>query len=100
MSAESGPARLRTPDFFVGRAVELEALRAEYRRCVAKVTSKVVALTADAGMGKSTLAAEFVQNMDEDVIVLHARCLPHGDGSAYKPLLDLLTQIAPSASLE
>src|SRR5690349_5932173 len=64
----------------VGRARELAALGAEFRRSVAGPEGRVITLVGDAGAGKSRLIEEFVRSLADQAAVLRGRCLSYGDG--------------------
>jgi class 3 adenylate cyclase len=74
---------------FVGRQREMEALRhcAELAR---QGHGQIVALVAEAGVGKSRLFFEFKAKNQSGCMVLEAFSVSHGKASAYLPVLDLL----------
>lgn len=75
---------------FTGRDVELATLR----RCLADVVAgegQMVAITGDAGLGKSRLLYEFRRHaLAADAVMLVGRCQSYGGGVAYLPFIDVL----------
>jgi predicted ATPase/class 3 adenylate cyclase len=78
----------------VGRAREIAALDAEFRRSVAGPESRLITLLGDAGVGKSRLVEEFVRSLTDEATVLRGRCLSYGDGITFWPLAEVLRQAA------
>ncbi|WP_299622141.1 AAA family ATPase [Pelagibius sp.] len=77
---------------FVGRARELEMLRARVDGLAAS-GGQVVNIVGEPGIGKSRLATELEASLaGSEVRVLRAHCLPHGRGSPYLPLARLLRE--------
>ena len=78
----------------VGRAREIAALDAEFRRSVTAPECRLVTLLGDAGVGKSRLIDEFVRSAAAEAMVLRGRCLSYGDGITFWPLAEVLRQAA------
>ncbi len=78
----------------VGRAREIAALNAEFRRSVAGSECRLVTLLGEAGVGKSRLIEEFVRSIADEAVVLQSRCLSYGDGITYWPLAEVFRQAA------
>jgi class 3 adenylate cyclase/tetratricopeptide (TPR) repeat protein len=78
----------------VGRAREVAALDAEFRRSVAGPESRLVTLLGEAGVGKTRLIEEFVRSIADEAAVLRGRCLSYGDGITFFPLAEVLRQAA------
>ena len=76
-----GVRRPRGPRL-VGRDLELEALEDELQVAAAG-EFRCVLLTAEAGVGKTRLAAELAARHGEDVVVLSARAHPMGETAAF-----------------
>ena len=91
-AAEPVPRRLDTP--FVGRAAELERLRAELDGAIADGVVHRLAVIGEAGIGKTRLAHEFVSRAP--VRVASVRCRPRGETD---PLAELAAQLAPTGQL-
>ena len=77
-------ARVRRPrgPRLIGRERELEVLEDELQVAAAG-EFRCVLLTAEAGVGKTRLAAELVAEHGEDVVVLSARAHPMGETAAF-----------------
>ena len=67
----------------VGRARELAALDAEFRRAVDGPEGRLVTLVGGARVGKSRLIEEFVRSIAGQAAVLRGRCLAYGDGITF-----------------
>ncbi len=78
------PSRVRRPrgPRLVGRDGELEVLEDELQSAVAG-EFRCVLLTAEAGVGKTRLAAELAARHGEDVVTLSARGHPMGETAAF-----------------
>ena len=95
LSVTAGARKTRPADLpFVGRAREIAALNAEFRRSVAASEGRLVTLLGHAGVGKSRLIAEFVRSLAGQAAVLRGRCLSYGDGITFWPLAEALRQAA------
>ena len=64
---------------FVGRERELALLGEAWERVRAERRCELVTIVADAGLGKSRLAAEALSVIEAPVV--RGRCLPTGSGS-------------------
>jgi predicted ATPase/class 3 adenylate cyclase len=78
----------------VGRAREIAALDAEFRRSVAGSECRLVTLLGEAGVGKSRLIEEFVRSVADEAVALRGRCLSYGDGITFWPLAEVFRQAA------
>jgi class 3 adenylate cyclase/tetratricopeptide (TPR) repeat protein len=78
----------------VGRAREVAALDAEFRRSVAGPEGRLVTLIGEAGVGKTRLIEEFLRSIADEAAVLRGRCLSYGDGITFFPLAEVLRQAA------
>ena len=92
----SGPAQLgsRPDPPLVGRRRELETLRSAFDRTARERSCALITILGPAGVGKSRLVREFAQGMSPGALVLHARCLPYGDGITFWPVADLVKQVS------
>jgi class 3 adenylate cyclase/tetratricopeptide (TPR) repeat protein len=92
----TGPATSTGPASrpLVGRAREIAALGAEFRRSVAGSEGRLITLFGEAGVGKSRLIEEFVNSLTDEATVLRGRCLSYGDGITFWPLAEVLRQAA------
>ncbi len=77
---------------FVGRTSELSALRAAWAAAESGQGGAVV-VTADAGVGKSRLVAEFVDSLGSETLVLTGRC-HQGEQTPYGPVGSAIVQWA------
>src|SRR5712691_8220599 len=80
--------RLDAP--LVGRGSELAFLRNELGAVEHDRMCRLVTVFGGAGIGKSRLATEFVDELGDHAAVLTARCLPYGDGITFLPLTELV----------
>src|SRR5918999_360336 len=88
------PRAPRSP--FVGRARELEALRAAFARAREEDACRAVAVVGPAGIGKSRLARELVSELEEEATVAVGRCPSYGEAVAYRPLAEIIRQLGGS----
>ncbi len=95
LSVTEGARSTRPADLpIVGRAREIAALDAEFRRSVAGSECRLVTLLGEAGTGKSRLIEEFVRSIADEAVVLRGRCLSYGDGITFWPLAEVFRQAA------
>jgi DNA-binding SARP family transcriptional activator len=86
-----------------GRDSERNLLREVHQRVLSERRSALVVLSGPAGIGKSRLAADFLDTLDPATRVLYARCLSYGDGVSLIPAIDLVragTGLSAQASEE
>ena len=81
---------------FVGRERELALLREAWARALAERRCELVTIVADAGLGKSRLAAEALASIEAPVV--RGRCLPYGAGITYWPVVEVLKQLDATPS--
>ena len=74
---------------FVGRQRKMEAMKDAAKKAEAG-HGQMVAVVADAGVGKSRLLFEFKATAQSGWLVLDALSLSHDKATAYAPLIDLL----------
>jgi predicted ATPase len=74
---------------FVGRETEKQKFRQAAKEA-GKGLGQIVAVEAEAGIGKSRLFFEFKTEMSSDWTALEALSVSHGKGSAYLPIIDML----------
>jgi class 3 adenylate cyclase/tetratricopeptide (TPR) repeat protein len=82
--------RALTP--FVGREGELSVLRRVIDSSVHRQRAALMLLLGDAGVGKTRLAAEAIEESldDEGILVLSGRCVPYGEADAWWPLAEAM----------
>ena len=81
---------------FVGRERELALLGEAWARALAERRCELVTIVADAGLGKSRLAAEALSVIEAPVV--RGRCLPYGAGITYWPVVEVLKQLDATPS--
>jgi DNA-binding SARP family transcriptional activator len=79
---------------FRARTRELAELRAALARAGAERSCRLVTVVGPPGIGKSRLARELVAGVGADAAVVVGRCLSYGDGIAYRPLAEMIGQLA------
>ena len=77
----------------VGRARERERLRRDFEDAVAERTCRLFTLLGPAGIGKSRLVADFLDDGSADADILGGRCLHYGEGITYWPLIEILVRL-------
>jgi DNA-binding SARP family transcriptional activator len=90
--AEPIRRRLQTP--MLGREGELETLRAAFERSVVGREAVLATIVGTAGIGKSRLARELREQLEDEATVLSGRCLSYGEGITYWPLAEIVRQAA------
>jgi class 3 adenylate cyclase/predicted ATPase len=104
MGGEQRESGLEAP--FVGREGDLRLLKELFHGALERRSARLVAVTADAGLGKSRLRREFFNYVDglAETLLWHTgRCLSYGEGVAYWALAEMVRQrlgIAENASPE
>ncbi|HKY23950.1 MAG TPA: AAA family ATPase [Gaiella sp.] len=78
---------------YVGREEELELLGNVFARVVRDRRAQLVTIFGDPGIGKSRLAQEFYAGL-ERTSILTGRCMPFGEGIAYRPLAEMVQAAA------
>jgi class 3 adenylate cyclase/tetratricopeptide (TPR) repeat protein len=78
---------------FVGRAKEFEQLQAVLTGLLA-TQGRIVAISGEAGIGKSRLLAEWRREADQQAHWLEGRAFAHTTGLAFGPFLDLVRRYA------
>ena len=89
------PAR-RLDGVMVGRTRELDRLRAALTQAVADGSCQLFTVLGAAGVGKSRLIYEFLDDL-KGVTVLRGACLPYGEGITYWPVVEVLKQLLGAA---
>jgi class 3 adenylate cyclase/tetratricopeptide (TPR) repeat protein len=81
---------------FVGREEELRLIREAFERCVQERACRLVTVLGVAGIGKSRLVREALEEVRAGAGIVVGRCPPYGEGITYLPLLDIVRQLAPA----
>ena len=89
--------RLDAP--LVGRDRELERLRALLAASRESGRCRVVSVVGEPGIGKTRLARELALGEGARTTVLVARCLAHGEGVTFLPLLGALRRAEPELAV-
>jgi class 3 adenylate cyclase/tetratricopeptide (TPR) repeat protein len=89
------PASARSLDSpFVGREAEIGLLRQALERASASRSCELCTVIGPPGIGKSRLAREFIATDGQDHRAVIGRCLPYGEGITYRPLTEIVRQLA------
>lgn len=102
LSSVTVPRRTATASNVVGRDLELDAMNHEFERAQ-RGKARLVAISGEAGVGKTTLVETFVQQLEErgePVRIGRGRCSERLAGSeAYLPVLEALDSLQRNAQL-
>ena len=90
--------RLDAP--LVGRAEELDRLRAAYHHTRDGGGCRAVTVLGEAGIGKTRLLREFVAGISDEVRLLVGRCTSYGKGATFLPIAEAVRQAVREPSLE
>jgi class 3 adenylate cyclase/tetratricopeptide (TPR) repeat protein len=77
----------------VGRERELSILQHALDRAIADQSCRSVTVVAEAGVGKSRVAAQFTAVVDGSATVVRGRCLPYGEGITFWPVAEAIRQL-------
>ena len=78
---------------FVGRERELRLLREAWGRAVEERGCHLVTVLGEAGIGKSRLVAELLDEVGDATLVLRGRCLHYGEGITFWPITEALAAL-------
>ncbi|MEP6666753.1 MAG: adenylate/guanylate cyclase domain-containing protein [Nocardioidaceae bacterium] len=78
----------------VDRQSELRILGEAFDRAKREDACHLFTLLGSAGVGKSRLIHEFLQQVGAGAQVLRARCLPYGEGITFWPIVELAQAVA------
>jgi class 3 adenylate cyclase/tetratricopeptide (TPR) repeat protein len=79
---------------FVGRGPEREALREAFELAREERTCRLCTIVGPAGIGKTRIAREVISEVGRDATVAVGRCLSYGEGVTYRPLIEIVRQLA------
>lgn len=82
---------------FIGRGRELRLLREAWDRAVQERGCHLVTVLGEAGVGKSRLVAELLDDVGASSWALRGRCLPYGEGITFWPITEALTPLGEVA---
>jgi class 3 adenylate cyclase len=78
----------------VGRAIELQRLRAALADAVQARACRLVSVIGSPGVGKTRLASEFALALDGQARAVEGRCEPSGEGITFLPVAEILRALA------
>ena len=84
--------RLGSP--MVGRERERRRLHDAFEQAVSDRSCQLFTVLGLAGVGKSRLVQEFLEELDTAALAVHGRCLPYGEGITYWPLMEAVQEAA------
>ncbi|HKO75485.1 MAG TPA: adenylate/guanylate cyclase domain-containing protein [Gaiellaceae bacterium] len=88
------PAGQRPAGALVGRERELGMLLAAFSEAVSANRSRLATVFGSPGMGKSRLAEELVLQVSRAAAVVRGRCLSHGRGITFWPIIEIVRKAA------
>jgi len=91
-AAERERGRFASP--MVGRERERRRLHDAFEQAVGDSSCQLFTVLGTAGVGKSRLIQEFLEDIAERALVARGRCLPYGEGITFWPLLEAIKDVA------
>lgn len=94
------PSRLAAAvtDRFVGRTAERERITVAWKRSASEAECRVVLVSGEPGIGKTTLTARIASDVHADgAVVVYGRC-DEDLGIPYQPWIEALTQVVTTVS--
>ena len=91
---EAEPVPVRATTQFVGREREQEALRQAFAASREQQRCTLCTILGPAGIGKTRIARELVEEAREAATVAVGRCLSYGEAITYHPLIEIVRQLA------
>ena len=82
----------------IGRDAELASARAVFEHTAGTGEPHLLTVVGEAGIGKSRLGQELIDELGQKALVLVGRCLSYGEGISFWPLREALTQAARGES--
>jgi class 3 adenylate cyclase/tetratricopeptide (TPR) repeat protein len=82
--------RLDSP--MVGRKNEQARLQQAFEQALKDHSCQLFTVLGTAGVGKSRLVVEFLEQVEQTATILRGRCLPYGEGITYWPLVEILQE--------
>ena len=77
----------------VGRTRERRRLNDVFEQAVSDRSCQLFTILGVAGVGKSRLVREFLQDIEQHAFVARGRCLPYGDGITFWPLVEAIKEL-------
>src|SRR6266545_1557341 len=78
----------------VGRERERRRLQDAFDQAVSDRSCQLFTILGPAGVGKSRLVREFLDDLAEEAVAVGGRCLPYGEGITYWPLVEAIRDVA------
>ena len=91
-AAERARGRFVSP--MVGRDRERRRLTDAFEQAISDNSCQLFTVLGAAGVGKSRLIQELLEDIPERALVAHGRCLPYGEGITFWPLLEAIKDVA------
>ncbi len=88
----SAPAQPRGP--LVGREDELQLLLDSFSETTSQAKGRLATIFGSPGMGKSRLVEELVGRVGNEATVVRGRCLSHGRGITFWPIIEIVRKAA------
>jgi DNA-binding SARP family transcriptional activator len=92
------PITVQTEAPMVGREDELDRALSAFARVQTRGETNLLTVVGEAGIGKSRLAQELGRRLAGEATIIGGRCLSYGEGIAFWPLREALTQAAGDQS--
>ena len=87
---EGGGSRRRGEGPLVGREHELGLLLESFEQTRSESSGRMATVLGAAGMGKSRLVDELVKAVEDQASVVRGRCLSHGRGITFWPIVEMV----------
>ncbi|HET7743144.1 MAG TPA: BTAD domain-containing putative transcriptional regulator [Gaiellaceae bacterium] len=84
---------LRLDSPLVGRRRQLSTLASVFESTVSDGPCHLLTVFGAAGIGKSRLVREFLDDLGDVPLVLHGHCPPYGEGITYRPLVEAFREV-------
>ncbi len=91
-AADRERGRFASP--MVGRERERRRLNDAFEQAVGDSSCQLFTVLGTAGVGKSRLVHEFLEDVAASALVARGRCLPYGEGITFWPLLEAIKDVA------
>ena len=91
-AAERERSRFASP--MVGRSRERRRLNDAFEQAVVDNSCQLFTVLGTAGVGKSRLVLEFLEDIAPSAAIARGRCLPYGEGITFWPLLEAIRDVA------
>jgi DNA-binding SARP family transcriptional activator/tetratricopeptide (TPR) repeat protein len=78
----------------VGRERERRRLQDAFEQAVSDRSCQLFTILGPAGVGKSRLVREFLDDLAGEAVAASGRCLPYGEGITYWPLIEAIRDVA------